>query len=57
MRKSHPCGSREWVVYRVGGDIGLRCAGCAHRMLMPRSAFNKSVKRLWQAPAVEGGTP
>jgi hypothetical protein len=57
MRKPHPCGSREWVVYRIGGDIGLRCAGCGHRMLMPRSVFNKSVKRLWHAPSVEGRTP
>jgi hypothetical protein len=57
MRKPHPCGSREWVVYRVGGDIGVRCAGCDHRLMMSRSTFNRSVKRLWQVPAVEGGSP
>jgi hypothetical protein len=36
LRKEHPCGSREWRVVRLGADIGLVCAGCAHRILMDR---------------------
>ncbi len=36
LRKPHPCGSREWEVVRLGADIGLVCAGCAHRILMDR---------------------
>lgn len=36
LRKEHPCGSREWRVVRLGADIGLLCAGCAHRILMDR---------------------
>jgi hypothetical protein len=56
-RKPHPCGSREWVVYRIGGDIGLRCAGCGRRVLLPRSAFNTSVRRLWREATTEGGAP
>jgi hypothetical protein len=36
LRKAHPCGSREWVVSRLGADIGLVCAGCGHRILMDR---------------------
>ncbi len=36
LRKQHPCGSREWEVVRLGADIGLVCAGCAHRILMDR---------------------
>ena len=36
LRKQHPCGSREWRVVRLGADIGLVCAGCAHRILMDR---------------------
>ena len=30
LKKPHPCGSREWVILRVGMDIRLRCAGCGH---------------------------
>ena len=36
LRKTHPCGSREWRVTRLGADIGLVCDGCAHRVLMDR---------------------
>jgi hypothetical protein len=36
LRKTHPCGSREWRVVRLGADIGLVCEGCGHRILMDR---------------------
>ncbi|MDP9250236.1 MAG: DUF951 domain-containing protein [Chloroflexota bacterium] len=36
LRKTHPCGSREWRVVRLGADIGLVCDGCGHRILMDR---------------------
>jgi hypothetical protein len=36
LRKTHPCGSREWGVVRLGADIGLVCEGCGHRILMDR---------------------
>ena len=46
LRKSHPCGSFEWTVYRVGADIGLRCSGCERTVLLSRGVFNKRVKRI-----------
>lgn len=57
MRKPHPCGSREWVVYRIGADIGLRCTGCNRRVMMPRSEFNKFARRLWRVQSGQGGNP
>ena len=44
MRKPHPCGGSDWEVYRLGADIGVRCLTCQHRILLPRSAFEKRVK-------------
>jgi hypothetical protein len=44
LKKEHPCGSREWEVVRLGADIGLRCAGCAHRVMMSRSELAKRLK-------------
>lgn len=44
LRKVHPCGSSTWVVTRIGADIGLKCQGCAHRVMLTRREFNKSVK-------------
>ena len=46
MRKQHPCGSNEWVVYRLGADIGLRCTGCDRRVMLTRRVFNKQLKRV-----------
>lgn len=46
MRKPHPCGSTAWVITRVGMDIGLQCEGCAHRVLLPRSQFERQLRRL-----------
>ena len=46
MRKPHPCGSDEWIIYRIGADIGIRCAGCDRRVMLPRAQFNRQLKRL-----------
>lgn len=44
LRKPHPCGSTDWVVVRVGADIGLRCLGCGRRVLLPRHEFRRRLK-------------
>ena len=42
----NPCGSREWQVLRVGMDFKLKCAGCGHELMLPRSKAEKSVKKV-----------
>ena len=44
LRKPHPCGSFEWTVVRLGADIGLRCSGCARRVMLPRRTVEKRLK-------------
>ena len=44
LKKQHPGGSREWQVLRVGMDFKLKCAGCGHELMLPRSKAEKSVK-------------
>ncbi len=46
MRKPHPCGGFEWVVTRVGADIGIRCLTCGRRVMLPRSRFEKQARRV-----------
>jgi hypothetical protein len=46
LRKKHPCGSDEWSIYRIGTDIGLICAGCGRRVMLPRSEFKKRLKKV-----------
>ena len=44
LRKKHPCGSYEWLVVRLGADIGIKCLQCQHRVLLKRSVFERRVK-------------
>jgi hypothetical protein len=44
LRKTHPCGGTDWAVTRLGADIGLRCLTCQHRVLLPRSQFERRLK-------------
>lgn len=44
MKKSHPCGSKEWEVLRIGADFKLRCKGCGHEIMGARSKFEKNIK-------------
>lgn len=46
LKKQHPCGSREWKVLRVGMDFKLKCVGCGHELMIPRSKAEKAVKKV-----------
>ena len=46
LKKGPPCGSRQWQVLRVGMDFRLRCAGCGHELMIPRSKAEKSIKKV-----------
>jgi hypothetical protein len=45
MRKTHPCGSDQWEVVRLGADIGIRCLRCGRRVLMPRVKFERRIRQ------------
>ncbi|MGA8942290.1 MAG: DUF951 domain-containing protein [Thermoactinomyces sp.] len=46
MKKPHPCGTNAWKVIRMGADIRIKCTGCEHSVLLPRSRFEKKMKRI-----------
>ncbi len=46
MKKPHPCGSREWSVMRTGMDFRLKCLGCGHEVLLPRSKAEKNIREI-----------
>lgn len=46
MKKAHPCGSKDWLVLRVGMDFKLRCCGCGREVMIPRVKAEKNMKRL-----------
>jgi len=53
LKKTHPCGSREWLVLRVGMDFKLRCRGCGHELMIPRSKAEKSIKKVIREEAAQ----
>ncbi|MCJ7707066.1 MAG: DUF951 domain-containing protein [Anaerolineales bacterium] len=53
LRKPHPCGSTDWIVVRIGADIGLKCLGCGRRILLPR----REVARRLKAYVRQSGQP
>lgn len=46
MRKPHPCGSYEWMVTRLGADIGLECKGCGRRVMLTRRELAQRAKTI-----------
>ena len=46
LKKPHPCGATRWEILRVGMDIKLRCQGCGHELMLPRSKAEKSIRRI-----------
>lgn len=49
LKKKHPCGSFEWEILRVGADFRLKCLGCAHQVMLPRTTVEKSCKEIRDA--------
>ena len=46
LKKTHPCGSREWEVLRTGADFKLRCCGCGREVMGPRAKFEKMIRQV-----------
>ena len=45
MKKPHACGNPSWEITRLGVDIGLKCVGCGHQILMDRLELYKKMKK------------
>ncbi len=41
LRRVHPCGGSEWLVDRLGADIGLRCRSCGRHVLLERRILER----------------
>lgn len=46
MKKTHPCGTNEWEIVRIGADIKIKCCNCGRTIMLPRIEFNKKLKRV-----------
>ena len=46
MKKPHPCGSKDWLVLRIGADFRLRCLGCGHEVMLERFKIEKNIREV-----------
>ncbi|MDP4153496.1 MAG: DUF951 domain-containing protein [Bacillota bacterium] len=46
MKKPHPCGSFTWSVLRIGADFKIKCEGCDHIVMLPRTKVEKNIKEI-----------
>lgn len=54
MKKEHPCHkSKQWRIIRMGADIRIKCLGCGNSVLMPRSEFERKLKKVVISSEVE----
>ena len=47
MKKEHPCGANKWQIIRMGADIRIKCLNCERSILMPRSEFDRKLKKVF----------
>lgn len=52
MKKPHPCGTNEMEIIRMGMDIRIKCVGCKHSVLVPRTKFESKLKKILRSNAV-----
>jgi len=43
LKRRHPCGGTEWLVDRLGADIGLRCTTCERHVMLDRRALEARI--------------
>ena len=44
-KKTHPCGSKNWEITRIGVDFKMKCLGCGHVIMIEREKALKSIKK------------
>ncbi len=45
-KKQHPCGNKQWEIIRTGADFRIKCLSCEHQVMLARTKFEKSVKKI-----------
>lgn len=56
MKKAHPCGAKTWRVLRTGADFRLKCTGCGHEVMLPRSKAERNIRAVQREESFDAGT-
>lgn len=55
MKKAHPCGAKTWRVLRTGADFRLKCTGCGHEVMLPRSRAERNIRSVQREESFDEG--
>lgn len=50
MKKTHACGTNSWTIIRVGADVKIKCNACNRIVMMDRTVFVRSCKKVIAHP-------
>ena len=50
LKKTHPCGGRQFRVLRTGSEVRIVCCSCGRDLIMDRIKLERAVKRVIPAP-------
>lgn len=50
LKKSHPCGGKDWELIRVGAEVLMACKTCGHKMTLKRAALEKATVKVTEVP-------
>ncbi len=54
MKKTHPCGTKQFSVLRIGADFKIKCTGCGHEVMVTRQKCEKNIKKVIRNDFSEG---
>ena len=46
LKKTHPCGSKQFKIMRVGSEMRIVCQGCGRDMNIDRLKLEKATKKV-----------
>jgi hypothetical protein len=52
-KKTHPCGSNQFEILRVGMDFRIRCMKCDKQIWIERPNLEKRIKKVISKESVE----
>lgn len=52
-KKTHPCGSNQFEILRVGMDFRIRCLKCDKQIWIERPNLEKRIKKVIKSEPVE----
>lgn len=46
LKKSHPCGSKEFEITRMGADFRIKCLGCEKELWLSRRKLERRTRKI-----------